>query len=150
MVNYSQEDKAGVCPVPHTVGVGDAWRDAQFPCSSPALCSVEPILPQLPSSTSTFWISPCPPLCPSCFRNGCRAVAPVCADQPQQLSKMMQWPAEQQAEGAAGPVCLHPLDTLPWDLAEVHLGGGLWFNSAYISPVTKVLVYSCVTVSLCL
>jgi len=68
MVTYSQEDRAGACPVPHTVGVGDAQRDASFPHSS-ALCLLEPILPQLPSFTSTYFlISPCPPLYPGPFR----------------------------------------------------------------------------------
>lgn len=146
MVNYSEEDGAGACPVPYIVGVGDAWRDTSFPCS-PALCSPEPILPQMPSFTSSYFlISPCPPLYPSHFRNGCRAAAPVLVGQPRLLSKMMQWPAEQQAEGAAGPMCLLP----PGDCLSgtLQVEGGPWFYCSSVSPLIKVLVCSHGTVSL--
>lgn len=144
MVDYSQEDEAGACPEPHTFSVGDAWKDTSFPYS-PALCLPEQILPQPPRFTS-FLISPCPPLYSSHFKYGCCAAALVPVGQPWLLLKIKQWPAEQQAEGAAGPTCLlSPGDSLPGTLQGE---GGPWSYGSSISPVIKVLVCSCGTVSL--
>lgn len=95
------------------------------------------------SPAVTFLLSPCPPLYPRHFRNGCHAAAPVLVGQPRLLLKMMQWPAKQQAEGAAEPMCLLPsADCLPQG------EGGPWFYGSSFFPMIKVLVCSHGTASL--